>query len=30
MSKWIDNNKKRVIGEVRARRNKLQAKHGNW
>jgi len=25
MSKWIDNNKKRVIGEVRARRNKLQA-----
>lgn len=25
MSKWIDNNKKRVIGEVKARRNKLQA-----
>lgn len=25
MSKWIDNNKKRVMGEVRARRNKLQA-----
>lgn len=25
MSKWIDSNKKRVIGEVRARRNKLQA-----
>jgi c-di-AMP phosphodiesterase-like protein len=25
MSKWIANNKKRVIGEVRARRNKLQA-----
>ena len=23
--KWIDNNKKRVIGEVKARRNKLQA-----
>jgi c-di-AMP phosphodiesterase-like protein len=25
MSKWIDNNKKRVMGEVKARRNKLQA-----
>ena len=25
MSKWIYNNKKRVMGEVKARRNKLQA-----
>lgn len=25
MSKWIDNNKKRVMGEIKARRNKLQA-----
>jgi c-di-AMP phosphodiesterase-like protein len=25
MSKWIANNKKRVMGEVKARRNKLQA-----